>query len=268
MEKKASKKAVTKSKETAVVASSLEADAGAGFENQTSEDIVMPVIYLLQALSPAVQDDLPGAKPGRFFNSVTEEIMDEFMFVPATTSHEYVERTPQDEGGTFVAVHALNSPLVKKCKAEQPWGTYKVPRGDGGENDLTEFFSVFGVMVDETDVLSFAVIRFKSTKIRVYKQFNTRMLTCMMPRADGNGRFTPAINSHLIKVTSVGEQKDQYKFFNLKLQSAIDNNMKSSLMIETDPRYKAAAEARELVMAGRVQAEYEDTAEVSEDTPF
>jgi hypothetical protein len=268
------KEVVKKTDETAVVAAGLEADEGAGFENQTGEDIIMPVVYLLQALSPAVVNNEPeGAKPGRFFNGVTEELMDEFLFVPACTTHEYVEYIPVDEGGGFVRTHPLNSPVVKKCKAEQPFGKYRVPREDGsGQNELIEFFSVFGVIVDEHDVQSFAVIRFKSTKIKVYKQFNTRMQTCQIPRADGNGRFTPAINSHVIHVSSVAETKDNFKFFNLRLRSPVENNMKKSLIGPDDPRYQAAAEVRALVNAGRVQAEYEDNAGVSndadDDTPF
>ena len=56
---------------TAMVAASLEGDAGAGFENQTGDDIIMPVFHLLQALSPQVADGtVDGARPGLLFNSV------------------------------------------------------------------------------------------------------------------------------------------------------------------------------------------------------
>lgn len=253
-------------KTTALVAFGLEDQEGAGFENQTGEDIIMPVVHLLQALSPQVVDG--EAKPGKMLNSVTEELMDEFLFVPATTSHEYVEYVPRKEGGGFVGTHSLNSPAVKKCKAEQPFGKYTVPRQGGGFNELVEHFSVFGVVVSEDgDVLSFAVVRFKSTKIKVYKQFNTRMQTCQLPRSDGRGKFVPPINSHVIRVTSVKEKNQHGEFFNFKLESAVGNNMKASLLSADDPRFIAAAEVRELVQSGRAVAEYEDNAPVEHDVP-
>lgn len=259
-------------KTTAMVVAGLEDEAGAGFENQTGEDIVMPVVLLLQALSPQVVDG--DAKPGKMLNSVTEELMDEFLFVPATTTHEYVEYVPRKEGGGFVGTHPLNSPVVKKCKAEQPFGKYVVPRKDGGHNELVEHFSVFGVIVTEDGgVESFAVLRFKSTKIKVYKQFNTRMQTCQLPRSDGKGKFVPPINSHVIRVSSVKQKNQHGEFFNFKLESVVDNNMKASIIGKDDPRYIAAAEVRELVQSGRAVAEYEDNAPVDhdvldDDTPF
>ena len=88
-----------------------------------------------------------------------------------------------------MGTHSPNSAVVKHCKATQPFGKYTVESPDG-PNELIEFFNVFGVQVDmDGNVLGFAVLRFKSTKIKVYKQFNTRMQTCQIPRSDGKGKF-------------------------------------------------------------------------------
>lgn len=269
MAKKVSSKLPAKRDEEAalVAAQSLEADAGQGFENQTRDDITIPVVYLLQQMSPQLET-IDGAKAGMMMNSVTEELYKEFLFVPATTTHEYVEYVPRSAGGGFVGVHALNSDVVKRCKATQPFGVYRLDNG----NELIEHFSVFGVIVDEEQVQSFAVIRFKSTKIKVYKQFNTRMQTCMIPRADGNGKFNPSINAHVIRVSTVKQKNSKGEFWNFQLSSAVDNNMIASLMTADDPRYQAARDVRELVNADKVQASYEDNVGrddvADDDTPF
>ena len=263
------KKTPATTKQETALTKALEQDAGAGFENQTSEDIVMPTVWLLQALNPQVVENNPeGSRPGKLMNSVTEELMDDFLFVPATTTHEYVEQVPRDAGGpTFVGIHAINSAEVKRCKATQPFGNYTLENG----NELIEHFSVFGVIVDDTNVLSFGVIRFKSTKIKVYKQFNTRMQTCQVPRANGDGRFTPPINCHLIKISTVKQTKKGHDFFNFELKSAVNNNMLDSMLSADDPRYKGAVEARELIASGRATAEYnveETVDDADKDTPF
>jgi hypothetical protein len=229
---------------------SMEAMSGQGFENQTREDITIPVIYLLQALSPQLET-VAGAKAGKMLNSVTEELYDELLFVPASTSHEFVEYVPRKAGGGFVGVHAVGSDLVKHVKATQPFGQYT-----NGENELVEFFSVFGVLCDDSQPLGMAVIRFKSTKIKVYKQFNTRLQTCQIPRSTGPGRFTPALFQHVIRVSTKKEKNAHGEFYNFALQSAVDNNTIKSLIPPTDPRSTMAQECYALLKEGRVSATY------------
>src|SRR5690242_478415 len=70
-----------------------EADRGAGFENQTAEDISVPFIEILQSNSPevAVED---GPRPGTLINRTTGEIFpgkDGIPFIPAVTNHVVVE---------------------------------------------------------------------------------------------------------------------------------------------------------------------------------
>lgn len=230
----------------------MEAVAGQGFENQTREDITIPVIYLLQALSPQLET-IAGARAGMLLNSVTEELYDELLFVPASTSHEFVEYVPRKAGGGFVGVHPVGSDLIKHVKATQQFGQYT-----NGENELVEFFSVFGVLCDAEQPLGMAVIRFKSTKIKVYKQFNTRLQTCQVPRSTGPGRFTPALFQHVIRVSTKKEKNAHGEFYNFVLQSAVENNTIKSLISPTDPRSVMAQECYKLLKEGRVTATYEE----------
>ncbi len=73
---------IAQKKTTDVVVSELdkmlEADAGVGLENITTEDMQIPFIRIIQALSPQLQKDDPlyikGAEQGDIFNTVTQEM--------------------------------------------------------------------------------------------------------------------------------------------------------------------------------------------------
>ena len=74
---------VAQRKTTNVVASELdkmlEADAGVGLENITTDDMQIPFIRIIQALSPQLQKDDPlyikGAEQGDIFNTVSQEVL-------------------------------------------------------------------------------------------------------------------------------------------------------------------------------------------------
>jgi len=60
------------------LSSLLEEEAGAGLENFTTDDMQIPFIRILQALSPQLnkQDSMyiKGAEQGDIFNTVTQEV--------------------------------------------------------------------------------------------------------------------------------------------------------------------------------------------------
>ena len=100
-------------KTTQVVASELdkmlEADAGVGLENITTEDMQIPFIRIIQALSPQLQKDDPlyikGAEQGDIFNTVSQEIykQDEgVIVVPAFFEKKFLEFQLRSSGGGFV----------------------------------------------------------------------------------------------------------------------------------------------------------------------
>ena len=57
--------------------------AGAGLEGGDSGELSMPFIQVLQSGSPVVKDaDRPECVAGKLYNSVTNEVSDEFYFIP------------------------------------------------------------------------------------------------------------------------------------------------------------------------------------------
>jgi len=188
--------------------------AGMGFENQTSQDMAIPFLAVLQALSPQVQESdptyIPGAKPGDLINTVTGELIQRpATFVPCYTEHVYVEWVPRDAGGGFVAVHGYNSEVVVSAKAKaEKFNELKTPEG----NDLIETFYVYGLLLDAPDAQSSStpiVIAFTSTKIKVYKALMTKLRTIK-----GN----PPLFAFRLAITSVdAKNKKNQPYKNFKI---------------------------------------------------
>ena len=225
-------------------------DVGDGFEDQTSEDYSIPFISVLQGLSPQVEDETLGARPGMLYNTVTEELYkgsDGFEFVPVVTQHVFVEWVPRDAGGGFVGIHQLDSDVVKLAKeSSTEFGKYFTPEG----NTLTETFYVYGVMLDEEGNEMVVVIPFTSTKIGVYKKWNTRIAAFKI-----NGK-RPPIYAHKVRVTTVKEERAKGTSYNLVLKAA-NGDLKSSLINPASDLFQTAKAARELVVGGTAKVAYE-----------
>ena len=171
-------------------------DAGAGFDNQTGEDVSVPFIVLLQPGSPEVQGEDAPAKSGMWMNKTTGEFYsgkDGFSFIPAYTEHLLVEWIPRDAGGGLVDQHAIDSDLARRVRAEQPLGAYKHPDMISDDpnkvNDLVETFYAYGVMIDPNGFSSPAVISFSSSHIKPYKDWMFRVRSVVIPLPNG-GKLT------------------------------------------------------------------------------
>ena len=82
------------------------ADAGAGLENVTQEDLIIPRLKLVQALSPQVQKHdgayIEGISVGDVFNTVTNEFWSGekgLTVVPVSYKRVFLEWGPKKAGG-------------------------------------------------------------------------------------------------------------------------------------------------------------------------
>lgn len=226
--------------------------AGRGFQNQTNEDIAIPFINVLQAMSPEVQEEggVEGARPGMLFNSVTQELYKGIEFVPAITQHVYVEWKPRDAGGGLIAQHAIHSDVVKRAKAASTeFGKYRTEAG----NDLIETFYVFGILSTPNGA-SMAVMAFTSTKIKAYKSVMGRLNAFQLNMPDGR-RINPPLFAHLLSVTTKQEKNSKGTFYVPLVQPAVENDVQKSLLSPEDPRFRMAAECERLVSSGAAKAD-------------
>lgn len=230
-------------------------DAGAGFENQSSADIAIPFLAILQALSPQVEGEDNPLRPGMLFNTVSEEAYkasEGILFVPGVTKHVVVEWKPKDQGGGIVAVHEVDSEVVEEArKRSTEFGNLKTLGG----NELVETFYIYGAQIDEDkeSVLGPLVIACSSTKIKRYKAWNSKLN--MFAHKKHGMPAKPPLFAHLTRVTSFKDKNPKGDFFNITLAPA-NGDVASSLLPPTNEGFAAARQVREMVAEGIAQADY------------
>lgn len=247
-------------------------DAGQGFENQTMADRKLPIIELLQSNSPEVVESRGKVFSGLFKNSVTGEVYDEVFFVPAITDNVWLEWIGRDDGGGFRGRHPINAKIVRDAIARNDGraiGKLPVPQPNDPktgkaqpQHELVEGFEIYAILYDKSgEVLGFAMIPFTSTKIKVYRAWNSAI-----------GGFAPTINgkklapgqvpifAHRVKMTSVSETKNGNTYMIPVLSPAEGgDDLKNSILPKTDARYIAAKKLHDDVLSGLAKAAYETT---------
>lgn len=142
---------------------------GAGNEYVSAEDMAIPTIEVLQALSPEIET-VPGAKAGLLFNSATQELMTECYAVNVSYLRDYALFRKRTRGGGF---HG-SFPTVEAAQAK----VAELP-GSADEYDIIETAKHALLLVDPNtgEPLGSALIRFKSTGLQVSKMWNTQLQT-------------------------------------------------------------------------------------------
>lgn len=215
-------------------------DAGAGFEGTSRDDFTMPFLYILQSNSPIVEQGLvEAARPGVLLNSASQEMFPAdqakqaagIVFVPCYRQHIFVEWKP-NRGG-FVAQHEIDSEVVAKAKQSGKFGELKV-----GENDLTETFYIYGLIVKTDGLFEPIVVPFTSTKIKQYKQLMTRVNSIRVQTPGGLKQ--PPLYAHRLRIRTVRQENDKGAFFNFVIEFDGNNAVEARL----DPASELYAEAR------------------------
>ena len=130
-------------------------------------------------------------------------------------------------------------------------------------HELVESFEIYGILYDGKtgEMAGFAMIPFTSTKIKVYRAWNSAIGN-FAPTIKGS-RLTPGqvpIFAHRVKMTSESETKGTNTYMVPVLGPAEGgDDLKNSLLPKTDPRYVAAKKLHDDVLAGFAKAAYETT---------
>lgn len=215
---------------------------GMGFENQTSDDVLIPFLNVLQSNSPEV-DDVTGAKPGMLYNTASGKLYTELVFVPCLTQHSFVEWRPRDAGGGFVNRHGIHDPIVLEAKANaERFGKNKTPNG----NDLVETFYIYGIYEEGQEFEPF-ILSCSSTKISAYKAINYKWRKFKL-----NGAKVPLF-ANLTKISTVKDENQYGKFFNINLSPARGDDLESSFITPDTPIFKAGMELYKMVESGRAK---------------
>lgn len=238
-----SKTAVAEATTTSVAPADLmdmfEENAGAGLEKIGSDEMQIPFLRILQALSPQLnkQDSLyiKGAEQGDLFNTVSNRIYkaDEGMVViPVAFETKYLEFQLRSAGGGFVGEKNPNDPDLTRTTREGP--AEILPSG----NELVRTHQHLVLVYDEaTGEYEPAVMDMKKTQLKVSRKWNSQRKSV---RAMGkNGMFLLPIYGTAWRVTTIAESNDQGSWYNFRIDRVEDVAEMGHAMLEA----KAMAES-------------------------
>ncbi len=101
----ARKKAVSKKAQNTAISNILDSEQETGYEDAQASDYAIPMLTLLQKLSPQVDKDeegyIKGAKPGMIYHSIRQECYDVVNLIPVKYRKVFLEWVLRTEGGGF-----------------------------------------------------------------------------------------------------------------------------------------------------------------------
>jgi hypothetical protein len=187
-------------------ADDMMADAGMGFENVTANDVAIPYLKILQALSPELRGTtkVPGAEEGLIINTVTQQLMKEFRVIPCAFKKSYVEWTPREAGGGLVKEHMDEKILEKTKKNERNQDVLS-------NGNLIVTTSYHYVLVLTEGGYERAVMAMSSTQLKKSRRWLGQMMSLQVKIGDKS--FTPPPFSHSYHVGTGMETKDTNSWF-------------------------------------------------------
>lgn len=196
-----------------LIAGDLEAGK-TGFENIRPEDVSIPFIIILQALSPQLRgpDKLASAVEGDFFNTVSRQVIERpITVVPCAFQHAWVEWVPREKGGGFVKQH-LTDEILKTCVRND-----KNQDMLSNGNIITSTAYYYVLLLNDNSTWERAMLSFVSTQLKKARRWNAQMLALQL--VDGDRRLTPPMFSHSYTATSVPETNDRGSWAGWKIEN-------------------------------------------------
>jgi len=245
--------------------SMYEEDAGAGLTGTGAGDFATPFLAILQKGSPQVSRAnakfIKGAEQGMIFNTITGELFpgDEgILLIPCGYSKVLVEWNSRDSGGGFVATHKENDEIVRTATRNE-----RNQLVTTAGTIIVDTAYHFGLHIKNTGFPEYAVVSMYSTQLKKSRQWNT-VMRAIMKKAPSGRIFNPPTYSHMYRLKTIGEAKDNYDWYGW---SILSEGAVTDVEI-----YKMAREFSRLVEAGavRVSAPPRDADEAAdpESVPF
>jgi len=183
----------------------------AGFEGVDQECLQVPMIKLLQKLSPEL-DDNPALSAGMFYNNVTGESSNTITVIPCYFKREFLEWVPKDNGGGLVGTYQINDAIINDITRNEK-GNDMLPNG----NKLVDTRSHYILIVSDSGEFSFAVINFSVTSTKISKNWLAGMKMIKWDKP-GGGKFTPPTFAYKYNLTVGEESNSKGKWFQTKIE--------------------------------------------------
>lgn len=210
---------------------------GRGSENVEMQDLVIPRIELVQALSYCLEeggaDYIEGAKPGMFYNSVTRELYGPQVIVcPVFFKKQYLCWKDRKKGGGFGGAYdtmqEANERLAQETEEQDAWEAVETHQ------------QIVLVVNPDTHETSEAVLSCARTKQKVSRQWNSLI------RVNGFDRFSRIYE--LFGVDDENNNGDKYKNIGVRY---VD--------FASMPVYKAAEALYNSIASGERAVKIDDT---------
>ena len=227
----------------AAIAAQMKQDAGKGVST-AQEDNLVPLIYVLQPLSPQVEKgndaQIEGAEPGSIWlKNAPEPIVDGeegILFQPCSFQKNWVEWIPRDNGGGLVGI---TEDCPKEAKEEKDGNVIKYVMPNGNEVKETRYH--YGFVHIGNERLPYC-IPLTSTGHTVSRDLMSRMRSKHLP--DG----TPAPSwAYLYRLKSVRKQNKKGTWYQFTIEdhgwveTADDYNLGKALYQSLERGEKRAA---------------------------
>ena len=214
-EEKVTKKhelAQEKLKDIVTAANAFEEDAGGGLENLTAEDLTIPRLKILQALSPEVNKRdgkyIENSASGDITNTVTKETYPEnegCVVIPVAYRRMFLEWQPRESGGGLVKQH-LDANILSQTTKDKT-GADMLANGNYIQTSATHY----GLVVDGESYQQ-VMIPMAGTQLKKSRTWNSVMASIKIKSSAGKV-FTPPSYSHKYKLTTVAESNDRGTWF-------------------------------------------------------
>jgi hypothetical protein len=199
-------KAVTKAQANSLAdaSSSFEEFAGSGLENVGADDLLVPRLGILQALSPQLKKQksefIEGAEEGDICDLGTGDIYkDGIWFLPVFYRKEYLEWAPRDSGKGLVNIHSDPAILDQTTRDDRRRAV--LPNG----NYIADTAQFYGLNLSDGRRMSY--IPMTSTQLKKARRWNTLAMGEKLRRADGS-EFTAPLWYRTYKLTTAPESNN------------------------------------------------------------
>jgi hypothetical protein len=206
-------------------------DAGAGLEGVDAKSLAIPFLQVLQALSPQcepVKDGgIEGAEAGKFINTITNELYERVLVIPAAFQRQFLRWAP-NRGGFRGAYPAVDVDLNKVPGMSQHGNNLlmDVPAGETNVFDkdgrpkfdfLADTRNHFVLVQTASGGWVPALVSLTSTQIKKSKRWLSLISGIELDNGKG-GKFTPPSFSHIYELTSVKEENDKGKWYGVSIK--------------------------------------------------
>ena len=231
-------------------------DAGAGMENMTAEDFMIPRLSILQQMSTQVNKRdgayVDGAEPGHILDNVAGVAFDGekgITIVPISYRRAHIEWQP-DRGG-LVRDHGAESGILEGCSRGSK-GEYLTFEG----NEIVPTAEYFVYVIDDDGGYSPAMLSMSKSQLKKARRWNSMINRLQIPHpADDTKKFTPAMFWNSYKMQTVPEENDQGSWFGWSISPMFDAQSGGIIEQMDSGReiYLAAREFKDQLKAGEVK---------------